>query len=139
MLVNHPSIRTMVVLLITLIIMGIIIWSMPPISIHPVGIFLPANSLKNIAPESSLNTVNLYSPLTAPNHYDILGTVNIAYHTTTGTEEDAAIVQQYAQQLAANAGANGIIVKLFGHTMSNSPPALASQVLTGMAIKEKVQ
>lgn len=116
--------------LVAVIIVYLLIPSTPPITPH--GVFLPvAPSEMPLAP----NKVSFYNPVTAPYAYKKLGYINVQFYSKEATPAGGAQLQQYVREIAAKAGANGVIVTLFGHTIPGAVrEALSSYIFRGTAI-----
>ena len=100
--------------------------------ITPQGVFLPVALLKT---PLAINEVSFYNPVTVPYAYKKLGYINVQFYSKEATPEGEAQLQQYVGKIAAKAGANGVIVTLFGHTIPGAVRGtLSSYIFRGTAI-----
>lgn len=124
--------RSIVAVVLALIVVIAVYLSIPPLKLAPQGIFLPTAPLT--AP-TSLDQVNFYNPVRLPFIYKQLGYINVEYSSKETSPEGEAQIQKYLKQMAAQNGANGIIVTLFGHTiLGGVKRELASYIFRGIAI-----
>ncbi|WP_304985114.1 hypothetical protein [Coxiella-like endosymbiont] len=124
--------RSIVAVVIALIVVIAVYLSVPPLKLAPQGIFLPTAPL---AVPTSLDQVNFYNPVTVLYAYKQLGYMNVEYSSKEATPEGEAQIQQYVKKMAAQGGANGIIVTLFGHTIPGAVKGeLSSYIFRGIAI-----
>lgn len=130
--------RTIGSLIIAAVVVVILYFTVSPVRIMPRGIVLPTgekSSTAKIVPSG----VNLFTTETSPLTYQTVGYINIEYHAPQGTSTVETTLYQYAKILAARAGGNGIIIDLFGHTVSSQVPASQSfYVLRGLVIFSSV-
>lgn len=103
--------------------------TLPRANYQPIGLALPA---KQTMPASNPDRVTLYASIQAPSK--ILGTVNVMRHYSGESDEAQKQIIQTARELAASLGANGLVVRLFGHTGDNVASAQAVYQLSGDAI-----
>ena len=110
----------------------IIYFLVPSAPIAPRGVFLTIAPLKTpLVP----NEVSFYSPVTTPYAYKKIGYINVQFYSKGATPEGEVQLQQYVREMAAKAGANGVIVMLFGHTIPGAVRvALSSYIFRGIAI-----
>ncbi len=99
------------------------LWSLqPPINKDPHGILLPTSSQRYAA--IAFDQVSVY--LTAPENYTLVGEVRTNKHfdktdpTADNHNLNASII--YARQLAAAAGANGLLIENEGTTEGGDTP-----------------
>ena len=124
--------RSVVAVAVALIVVIAVYLSVPPLKLAPQGIFLPTVPL---VPPTSLDQVNFYNPVTVPYVYKQLGYMNVEYSSKEATPEGEAKIQQYVKQMAAQGGANAIIVTLFGHTIPGAVKrGVSSYIFRGIAI-----
>lgn len=124
--------RSITAVVIAFIVVVIIYFSVSPLSISPRGILLPTTS-----PQTPISTdqVSFYNTVTAPYAHEKLGYINVQYYSEMATPDGEAHLQQYVKQIAAKAGANGVIVTLYGHTMPGDVrKELSSYIFRGIAI-----
>lgn len=111
--------RVWVSSIIGIIVVLILLWLIPAQKIQARGILLPSNTSR---PSISENKVIFYS--NPPNSYQTLGSLRIARHYSAGgTKQAEREILNLAKKLAAKAGANGVIVKLFAHSVPGVVPA----------------
>ena len=104
----------------------------PSSPITPHGVFLTAAPSKTLMIPSE---VSFYSPVTVPYTYEKIGYINVQFYSKWATPKGEAELQQYVREIAAKAGANGVIVMLFGHTIPGTVrAALSSYIFRGTAI-----
>ncbi|MDF2529207.1 MAG: hypothetical protein K0Q57_87 [Gammaproteobacteria bacterium] len=105
----------------------------PSISEDPHGILLPSGAKTYAVTDPS--SVQLYE--TMPKRAIVLGTVRATKHFDSITEAADISNQntsvQFAQKLAAQAGANGLVITTLGRTYETGP--LDGFVLYGKAIR----
>lgn len=71
-----------------------------------------------------------------PVTYRALGTINIEQHFSGKGQITPAKIERYAKKLAANLGANAVIITAFGHTsLSTAGPAQGLYVFRGVAAR----
>lgn len=110
----------------------IVYFLVPSFPITPRGVFLTVAPSKTPLVSSE---VSFYNPVTAPCAYKKIGYINVQFYSKGITPEGEAQLQQYVREIAAKAGANGVIVMLFGHTIPGAVRvALSSYVFRGTAI-----
>ena len=112
--------RSTVAVVAALLIIAIIYFLVPSKPDTPKGIFLPSDKLMTPV---SLNSVNFFSPNSLPMAYRKIGQISVMLHSVDATVQGQIAIETYAKQLAASAGANGIIVTLFGHTLLGKVPS----------------
>lgn len=118
--------------LVVIIVIYFLVPPTPPITPH--GVFLTVATSNSKIPVIP-NEVSFYNPVTAPYVYKKIGYVNVQFYSKSGTPEEEAQLQQYVREMAAKAGANGVIVVLFGHTIPGVVRvALSSYIFRGTAI-----
>lgn len=124
--------REIISVIIAFIIVVIVYFLVPSKPAKPTGIFLPTH--KTMTPLSA-NNVNFYSSQNAPLAYQTIGYVSVMLHSVKPTPKEQTALLQHAKQLAAKAGANGVINVFVGHTLPHEVPApQAVYVLRGTAI-----
>jgi hypothetical protein len=126
--------RTVLSSVIGLLALALAIWSLPPLQIEPRGIFLPAG--KTLQPISEQNVRFLDVP---PLQFKSVGNIQITRHFSANSSDDLKTAEEQilekARQLAAQAGANGVVVRFFAHSDADMrPTALAIYRLSGQAI-----
>jgi len=126
----NTSNRTILGIICAAILVGLLIWSMPTYKIEPKGIVLPYENVK--APFNG--SVAIYDQFTAPFSVQKIGFISVMYHTPSQTAADQQIVINAAKEMARQAGGEGIIVSLIGHTLSGTPAPMAALVLRGEII-----
>ena len=105
------------------VVIAAVLWSVQPkIELKPHGILLPATA--KTYPATTASQVQIYT--SAPQSYTTVGQVNTAIHFD---QTDQATNQQnfqaslaFAQQLAATAGANGLLLQMAGPTSGGVNP-----------------
>lgn len=104
----------------------------PSTPITPHGVFLTVTPSKMpLVP----NEVSFYSPVTAPYAYKKIGYINVQFYSKGATPDGEAQLQRCVREIAAKAGANGVIVMLFGHTIPGAVRVtLSSYIFRGTAI-----
>ncbi|MFW0072603.1 MAG: hypothetical protein AB8Z23_01370 [Coxiella-like endosymbiont] len=124
--------RSLVSVALASVAIVIVYLLVPSFPIIPRGVFLTvAPSKMSFVPSE----VNFYNPVTAPCAYKKIGYINVQFYSKGATPEGEAQLQQYVREIAAKAGANGVIVMLFGHTIPGAVRvALSSYVFRGTAI-----
>lgn len=127
--------RTTISVIVALIVVAIVYFLVPATPITPKGIFLPSG--KSIgASHVSADRIRFFTQATTPAAYRAVGYINVQYHAPRSTPEGQALVLQTVKSLAAQAGATGIIVNVFGHTLAGSVgSAQASYAFMGKAIR----
>lgn len=99
---------------------------------EPTRVVLPITT-QHLAPQNPDN-VRLY-PFN-PGENQPLALINIEQHHPHMTQERIQHIEQIAKQLAADVGADAVVIKTFGHTQPNSPEHLESiTVFRGVAVK----
>lgn len=128
---NEAVMRGIVYFLTVVLTITAINFFKPTYLNEPHGIVLPA---KRIKPASQASTIRLL-PF-APAKYQTLGVINIERHFAGQPSEKLSLdVENYARQLAAEVGANTIIVTSFGHTsVSDTGPSSSLYVFKGLAV-----
>lgn len=125
------SLVSVVLALLAVVIVYLLVPSTP---ITPQGIFLtvaPSNLKTPLIP----NEVSFYNSVTAPYVYKKVGYINVQFYSKLATSGGEVKLQQYVREIAAKAGANGVIVMLFGHTIPGTVrAALSSYIFRGIAI-----
>ena len=128
-----PNFRSIIALLVGLIVVVILYLLIPATMISPKGILLPTSN-KPMAPISP-GQVTFYSNASLGFAYQKVGYINVQFHSVQPSAVDEQALANYVRQLAAAAGANGVIITLFGHTLPNEVPnAQASYVFRGEAV-----
>lgn len=131
-LASDDNQRSLVALLVAVFGIFIVYLTAPAVTIEPHGIFLPSAPLQTPVPKEQ---VQFYDRASLPVVYKPLGTINVLYHSKTTNFEAEQTLQQYVRQLASSAGANGVEVILFAHTLSGDvPSAQASYIFRGSAV-----
>ena|SRR3990167_5378912 len=123
--------RTLLSVSVAALIVAVIYFTVPSVPDTPKGIFLPANTGK---PALSPDDVHLFLPGSVPMAYETVGYIHAQLHASQVTGQNQNMLLQYVQQLAAQSGANGIAVILFGHTLPTVPSAQAVYAFQGKAI-----
>ena len=125
--------RSTIAVLSALAVVVVIYLLVPSYSAEPMGILLPATSPKT---PISVDQVSFYGTLTAPYNYQNLGSINMQYYSRELTSKGETRLKQCVMKMAAQVGANGIIVTLFGHTMLDSTirSIMSSYIFRGVAI-----
>lgn len=122
--------RVIISVLIALIAVAILLWLTPNQASVPHGIFLPG---KISRPASNNFDVPLY--INAPDNYQRLGLVRIVRHYSADNSQLAEQqIVDLARQMAAQAGANGIIVEFFAHSPPDTASSQAVYQFSGIAI-----
>lgn len=129
------NIRTWLSGIIGVLVCLVVFWLMPTTVYQPSGLILPSQvhqtkQLPPIIPEQ----VRFYA--SPPDNYQTLGTIRIMRHFPAKSVQNAEKeIMQYAQKLAAKAGANGVVVKFFAHSVPGAVDASQSiYSFTGLAI-----
>lgn len=123
--------RSVIAMLIALMVVAVICLSMPSrLPPKPMGILLPTALPRN---PISIDQVSFYDILSAPRSYQNLGSINVQYHAKRLTLEGEQCLKKYIMQMAAQIGANGVIVTLFGHTVPEGS-VMSSYFFQGIAI-----
>lgn len=124
--------RSLIAFIVGIIVVVILYFLVPAPDRGPRGILLPMGKTK--APISS-DQVVFYNSSSLGYAYRKVGYINVQYHSITPTAQSEQILANSVKQLAAAAGANGVIITLFGHTLPNEVPnSQASYVFRGEAI-----
>lgn len=118
-------------ILLALIATILISWTTPSRLATPQGIVLPTQG--NLRAPILPNQVNVFDTNSAPNSYRTLGQITVQLHTTDPSSDNEDTVLDYAKQLAAQAGGNGLILTGGGYT-ADAPAALAMQVVIGLVV-----
>jgi len=104
--------RTILYVLIIIAVTAFLEITAPARPYEAHGIFLPVT--KSL-PAINANQVKLYRA--PPANYTLLGRVNVEMHFThKPTEQTAVQLENKARQLAAEHGANGLVISQFGYT-----------------------
>jgi len=123
--------RFWIALIIGLAATWAVYMAMPTQDFQPTGLVLPA---KVTRPATSPSDITLLPVQPAAAKELGLVRVEMHYDPKTAQQSQKAIIA-YAKQLAAKVGANGLVVKLFGHSMPGSVPAAqAAFELMGVAV-----
>lgn len=131
---KKQTVRVWISIIIALLVIAIIMLTLPRRVYAPRGILLPAKI--KYEPISSTNVIFYAS---APTDYQTLGLIRITRHyTATNNEEAEQEILNLAKQFAAQAGANGIIVRFFAHTTPGTVSAAqAVYSFWGIAIRTR--
>lgn len=133
-MINEHHKRSIAALLIGILVVVVIYLLVPSQPMVPRGILLPL-STRSDAPISP-DQVAFYNPEMLSNHFEKIGFINVQYASEEPTPEQEAILANYVKQLAAGAGANGVVINLLGHTVKGEVPSpQASYVFRGVAIQ----
>ncbi len=125
--------RSIIAAVIAAVVVVAVYLSAPVMPIVPQGIVLPIN--KTLPPVSPTQVTFYTANTVMPMAYERVGYINVQLHSQSPSEPSELQLKHYIQQLAANVGANGIVVTLFGHTLPNQvPTSQASYVFRGTAI-----
>lgn len=118
-----------IIALLAIIVVGL---TMPKISFEATGIALPSQLT---LPATSPENVSIYSDEPLGN-YQTLGLIRIARHYTPDDELLAQTeIKDKAKSLAADLGANAVIVRYFAHSMPGRAPAdMAMYSFWGFAV-----
>jgi hypothetical protein len=112
----------------------VVVWTAPKQVHQPKGIILPAEKIK---PAISPDQVSFFQ--VAPFDYQSMGLIRISRYM--GNKPSVAAEKEMlteAKKLAAQVGANGVVVKQFFHTQpGTSPEGLNSYYFMGEAIYVK--
>ena len=119
----------MIALVVGLISLFLLLMCTPEQKPRPKGIFLPSGS--QLLPSTTSMDVHLLPRF--PTDYQNLGTVQVElkFSTKKQDEQRQAIVHA-ARIFAARAGANGLVIQVFGHTSVISSQSI--WILRGIAI-----
>lgn len=132
---ENTTARTWVSLLAGVVIVLLVFWLMPAQRFTPRGLVLPAKS--TLSPTKS-NKIVFYND--EPGNYKVLGLIRVQRHFKQGSLLGQKTVAQKAKALAATLGANGVIVKLFAHTVPGLvPDSQAVYQFWGIAIRTNGQ
>lgn len=123
--------RTLIMLLIAFGILIGVYFSMPPVVYEPKGILLPLTQLK---PPINPDQVRVYEQGSFPPSFTDIGRVNLQYHSAKASYRVAEIAINHAREIAAQHGANGLLISLNAHTLPDAPESISFQVLRGVAI-----
>ena len=99
-------------LIVLALVIAVTAFMLPHRDFTPRGLLLPSN--KNFTPVN-FSTVTL-TPNNATNSGAIVGYINIEAYAKTIDNTTIAGVETYARLLAANAGANRVVVNQFGQS-----------------------
>ena len=121
--------RNSVYIVVALLAIGFMYLVRPADPIDPVGIFLPTS--KTVYSQIDINQVQVMK--TSPAGAHIIGAVRVEMHVDKDTTKQEQRVVEYARELAANAGANGLVIRTFRML---GPAGLEQRyMLIGQAIK----
>lgn len=125
--------RSIIALIVGLIVVFILYFIVPAPDKGPKGVLLPTTTKQFTA--VSPDQVVFYNGNSAGMAYQKIGYINVQYHSVTPTPQNEQVLANYVKQIAAAAGANGVIITLFGHTLPNEVAnSQASYVFRGEAI-----
>lgn len=123
--------RVWVSSIIGIIVILILFWLIPSQTLQAKGILLPSKETRQ--PISEKDVIFYSNP---PETYQNLGSIRVVRHYPA--EQPKVAEKQmldFAKKLAAQAGANGVVVKLFAHSVPGTVPApQAIYSLQGIAI-----
>lgn len=128
--------RVITAVLIGFFVVLVLYLSAPSVIITPRGIALPMQKA-NIAASTILvpaDQIGLYTKETVPNSYQSLAHINIQYHAKQESPEKITLLINKARKLAAQVGANAIVVNVLGHVSDKTPNAQSSYVFRSTAI-----
>lgn len=129
--------RSLIALIVGLVVLVILYLVVPGQPITPRGILLP---IEKSRPAISPDQVTFYNESTLGSHYQKMGYINVQFHAVNPTSESELVLVNYVKQLAAQQGANGVMISLFGHTLPNEVAnAQASYVFRGTAVYVNTQ
>lgn len=119
--INKDHIKQNLVGLTILFIVGVACWPLAPTpNTNPSGILLPTAPLKTAISSDQVQVLEVMPP-----HAQNLGIINtkLYYATLAQAEQNADIdsSMNLAKQLAAQAGANGVVINQIGATMGQGP------------------
>jgi len=124
--------RSIISAVIAVIIVAFIYFLVPATQITPQGILLPVKNVLSALPPQQ---VVFYDKDNLPLAYQKIGYLNVQFHSQSVTTQSEKQLEAYVRQMAASAGANGVVVYLFGHTLLGQVPASqASYVFRGLAV-----
>lgn len=126
----NSSARTWLGIIASIIVIGLMIWSMPLYFITPKGVVLPADGDK----PAYTGPVNIYDQLDVPFSAETIGVINMRYHTLSSSLATQETLVNKAKEIAAAAGANGIVASI-GSTYPNTPTGLRVMVLSGKVVR----
>jgi hypothetical protein len=122
--------RVTVSVVIAAIAVVLLVWATPSHPFKPKGIILPAAKVRK---PTAASAVAIF--MNPPQNSQKLGTIQIEMHYGSKSRVAEKAIMQFARRLAATVGANGIVIKRFGHTITGSVPAAqAMYAFTGEAI-----
>lgn len=101
--------RNLVYFIVALVVGGAIYLSRPTMPVTPHGIFLPSTDTK-YTPRAPTD-VQAYTKL--PSGSKIIGNVRVELHFNHDTDSAQNAVLNYAESLAAEGGANGLVIDTF--------------------------
>lgn len=87
----------------------VIYYSAPAVPEQPHGMLLP---LKQFAAQPKTTLPKVYNGVVPGGRYETLAAVHVQYHFAAPTEQVALTAIQYAQELAATVGANGLLIEV---------------------------
>jgi len=130
----HSFLSTGRGLILAAIIVFILIGLTPPQDYRAQSIFLPAKLSRPAVPIEQVSLL----PSAPTSHYKVLGLVHVMQHFVVSDAQRRVVEQDLineARRLAAQAGANAVIVKSFGYTLPGlTPAAQAVYAFRGLAI-----
>ena len=126
---KSSSTRVWLSVIIAAVVVILVSWTIPKQVNQPKGLLLPAAKVRS---PSDPNNITFYG--SKPPGAQTLGLVRVEQHKSVLVAQIRQQVRNKAKKLAAQVGANGIVIKFFVSTMPGAPSAMALVIFRGEAI-----
>lgn len=105
--------KNLICLLIIIAVITVLYLLAPKTIYAPKGILLPAKNQQPVTLPTNIDHMRIYASNALLFNYETVGTINVMLHSTetNPSEINEDKIVQYALNLAANYGANAIIIK----------------------------
>lgn len=120
-------------LMVALVVVVVLLLLVPSTRYTPHGIVLPAKAAPNEPVQSHVVFLRQF-----PSSYQTIGTLRAEQHIVQNNQQEALRFADYVKHLAAQKGANAVVINKFGKVFPGGPEsALRHYVFLGTAIYVK--